>query len=487
MQTVSGPSGSRCVAPTAMLATLLVLLAGLSAVPHIAGRQEANDWPPSLMSTMSGYWESITAKMSQMQSNARGNIIMDQFVMEEFEPPPGMPNGTKCSYIMPWIENALNQVIKETILSVTEHPVLSSKGPGALPIAASVKVGVLTLAVSNLTIIKMDLAHIRMGQCVKPDIVQDMVNHGIDSILHPVSHGQEDVSSAWDIMSKPGQYVSDFATGVKGFFVTGFETGIWTQQFTKYSPQWLPDAYVVRIEEVNLTEGLVAHYDGVPVPFTGGMGAFDVGARSDTRGWLEVTAFYSRPDILGGTTGNDNGEVVEGGGTKITACKGNFNLGHTDLTWPMGVHVDDMPMPVALDLGPLICWGPAAALGPLSGLVGLDYETETKLKAAEASGQFVGLAPMLNTILRKNLPVRACGPAPTPPPTTHSQTLPACRGANTRGGTWESPCTRGGRNSPQSSTPGPTARRSFKCGHPRHPRHRRREAGSSGERDPREV
>ena len=85
---MSGPSGLRCVAPTAMLATLLVLLAGLSAVPHIAGRQEANDWPPSLMSTMSGYWESITAKMSQMQSNARGNIIMDQFVMEEFEPPP---------------------------------------------------------------------------------------------------------------------------------------------------------------------------------------------------------------------------------------------------------------------------------------------------------------------------------------------------------------------------------------------------------------
>jgi len=167
----------------------------------------------------------------------------------------------------------------------------------------------------------------------------------------------------------------------------------------RYTPQLLPDAYVVRVRDVNVTESVRAHYAGVY-----GLGAFGIDAVCQLRGELEVVAVYSRPAALGGTTGNDHGEVAEGGGTKVTGCNALFDVRSTDLYGPGGLELQEVGTPVSLPFGRLLCYGPAALAGPLSGLVGISLAGEARALAARLRGEFSGLAPMLNDVLRRYLP-----------------------------------------------------------------------------------
>ncbi|EOD05742.1 hypothetical protein EMIHUDRAFT_219790 [Emiliania huxleyi CCMP1516] len=268
-------------------------------------------------------------------ANRASEAASDTFVPERFTPPSGLPPGTTCEYLPPWLEAAMNSMVAKAV----------------------------QLEVGKIPLVDFSLWKIRRGACPKPKVFPE----------------------------GPRGAHQGGPSGPPGFYFAGFWEG--------YTPQLLPDAYVVRVRDVNVTESVRAHYAGVY-----GLGAFGIDAVCQLRGELEVVAVYSRPAALGGTTGNDHGEVVEGGGTKVTGCNALFDVRSTDLYGPGGLELQEVGTPVSLPFGRLLCYGPAALAGPLSGLVGISLAGEARALAARLRGEFSGLAPMLNDVLRRYLP-----------------------------------------------------------------------------------
>ena len=77
---------------------------------------------------------------------------------EEFEPPPDMPKGTKCTYMDKWLENAFNSMLEKLVEAIMMAPVLTS-----LPMELWVQVGPVKAAVRNMTLVGLQLGQIRMG------------------------------------------------------------------------------------------------------------------------------------------------------------------------------------------------------------------------------------------------------------------------------------------------------------------------------------
>jgi len=214
---------------------------------------------------------------------------------EEFEPPEGMPRGTKCTYMDVWIENAFNSILQKLVEAVLSAPVLTH-----LPMELWVQVGPVKAAVRNMTLVGLELGKIRMGQCYAP------AKSDFGDFVWEHTFG------GWH----PGQWIGETFSAAQEW-----KPGYFMGKMMDFTPQMLPDAFLVEIHLANVTDALTVHYDGVL-----GIGAFDADAVSDQGGAIDLTATYTR-----------------GGETKVTGCDGQFKLGSTHLYGPMGTHLD---MPV---------------------------------------------------------------------------------------------------------------------------------------------
>ena len=101
-----------------------------------------------------GQERGILATGEQAAGQERGIIHKK----EEFEPPPDMPKGTKCTYMDKWLENAFNSMLEKLVEAIMMAPVLTS-----LPMELWVQVGPVKAAVRNMTLVGLQLGQIRMG------------------------------------------------------------------------------------------------------------------------------------------------------------------------------------------------------------------------------------------------------------------------------------------------------------------------------------
>ena len=101
---------------------------------------------------------SAASIQSVVPSLTASEAASDTFVPERFTPPSGLPPGTTCEYLPPWLEAAMNSMVAKAVQLVTRYPTLSH-----LPIDAKVRVGLIDYDVRNITIGDLSLSQIRMG------------------------------------------------------------------------------------------------------------------------------------------------------------------------------------------------------------------------------------------------------------------------------------------------------------------------------------
>ena len=122
------------------------------------------------------------------------------------------------------------------------------------------------------------------------------------------------------------------------------------------------------------------------------------------------------------------------GGTTVTGCGGQFRLGSTHVYGPMGINLgipvracarsgdaaslaarppplEPQAIPFDMPVAALICWGPAALLGPVSSwLPNMANAADAACESIEACskakemGEFLGIAPLLDKLFDKFLP-----------------------------------------------------------------------------------
>ena len=148
-----------------------------------------------------------------------------------------------------------------------------------------------------------------------------------------------------------------------------------------FVPKLLPDVVLVHAKDVNLTQGLQFQTPG----FLGGLGSIGASAVSNLTGHLNLT-------IVNGKNGN---------ATHVTGCDATFAMGDTSVAGPAGLNLDVAAVPLPLPIGAILCYGPAALLGPASGLVGVELQGAGVLAGKTLDEEFSGLVDMLNKFFKK--------------------------------------------------------------------------------------
>jgi len=292
------------------------VLAAAVLLPSTAGRQPAALSIEDLYGWVSASlgWgttpleEQILATGERAAGQERGIIHKK----EEFEPPPDMPKGTKCTYMDKWLENAFNSMLGKLVEAIMMAPVLTS-----LPMELWVQVGPVKAAVRNMTLVGLQLGQIRMGQCWAPP------KEDFGEFIWEHTFG------GWH----PGQWAGDTVHAVQewrpGYFMGSILISTpapCTGEMMDFTPQMIPDAFLVEIHLANITDALTVHYDGIF-----GIGAFDADIVSDQQGAIDLTVTFVRGKPGDGEKGD--------GATTVTGCGGQFRLGSTHVYGPMGINL----------------------------------------------------------------------------------------------------------------------------------------------------
>jgi len=85
------------------------------------------------------------------------------FHKESFDAPPGMPEGTKCNEVAPWLEAFINDGVQKVITEIPRRPKLSR-----MPLTVLVRVGLVETEVQNMSIKAIEVGQVRMGACRRP-------------------------------------------------------------------------------------------------------------------------------------------------------------------------------------------------------------------------------------------------------------------------------------------------------------------------------
>ena len=175
-------------------AGLLLLLLALSIRIH----RGALSGEPTALASSSGLAAASSA--FTRTANRASEAASDTFVPERFTPPSGLPPGTTCEYLPPWLEAAMNSMVAKAVQLVTRYPTLSH-----LPIDAKVRVGLIDYDVRNITIVDLSLSQIRMGACRKPNVLTDGATAAQQAAAswHPGLH----LARLWDALTHPGLYL----------------------------------------------------------------------------------------------------------------------------------------------------------------------------------------------------------------------------------------------------------------------------------------